>query len=81
METVTTAKGKTFSTDMVAENPSPARLYIRIVNAPMADVAAAFFDRDEIASIQYGSRLLNHYTRLVAIVPEGNAIKVILGKE
>lgn len=81
METVITAKGTEFKTDMVAENLSPARLYIRIVQASMAEVASAFSDKAEIVAIQYGDRILSGYTRLVAIVPEGNAIKVILGRE
>ena len=81
METVITAKGKKFDTDLVAENLSPARLYIRIVNASMADVATVFSDKSETMGIRYGSRLLSRYTRLVAIVPEAGAIKVILGKE
>lgn len=81
METVITAKGKTFETDMVSVIASPARLYIRITDASMATVAAVFSDKTETMSIRYGSRLLSRYTRLVAIVPEAGAVKVILGKE
>lgn len=81
METVITAKGTEFKTDMVAENLSPARLYIRIVQASLAEVASAFSDKTETVAIQYGTHILSGYTRLVAIVPEGKAIKVILGRE
>ena len=81
METITTAKGKTFETDMVSVISSPERAYIRITNASLTVVATVFGDKTETAAIQYGSRILNRYTRLVAIVPEVDAVKVVLGKE
>lgn len=81
METITTAKNKVFRTDLVSTIRSPERLYIRILGATMAEVAVAFSDKTETIAMKYGARLLGHWTRLVAIVPEGDAIKVILGKE
>lgn len=39
---IKTASGREFECDMVAENPSPPRLYLHILNASLADVAAEF---------------------------------------
>ena len=41
---IKTAKGTSFECDAVSENPSPPRLYLHIMNASLADVAAAFTD-------------------------------------
>lgn len=81
METVITAKGKTFHTDMVSVIASPDRAYIRIVDASLATAATVFSDKSETVSLKYGNHTLSRFTRLVAIVPEENAVKVILGKE
>ena len=81
MENVTTATGKTFRTDMVSVIRSPERLYIRVVEMPMAQVATVFSDKKETMTIRYGSEVLSRWTRLIALVPEQNAVKVILGKE
>lgn len=81
METVITAKGKTFKTDMVSAIHSPDRVYIRVLDAAIGDVASVFSDKTETVAIQYGNRILNRYTRLVAIVPEEGAVRVVLGKE
>ena len=81
METVITAKGRVFQTDMVSVIESPKRAYIRVMNATMAEVAAAFSDKSETAAIRYGDKVIRQFTRLVAIVPEQDAVKVILGKE
>lgn len=81
MDKVRTATGKTFDSDYIATIPSPARAFIRIANEPLATVASVFGDRNETVSIQHGAHLLTRYTRLVAIIPEMDAVKVVLDKE
>lgn len=39
---IKTASGREFECDMVAENPSPPRLYLHILNASLSEVAAEF---------------------------------------
>lgn len=81
MEKLKTAKGHEFDSDYVVISPASGQAYIRIKGASLATVASVFGDKSETAVIKYGSRILTRYTRLVAIVPEVDAVKVILGKE
>jgi hypothetical protein len=54
---------------------------IRILNDSVANVATVFSDTKETVQLNCGKQYLAHHTKLVAIVPEGNAIRVVLGKE
>ena len=80
MREIKTATGKVFMTDMVAENPSPRRLYIRIIGSKMSEVAAAFEDPAEAAKLTYGPAVYTGYT-LLSIVVEGGAIRITMKKE
>lgn len=81
MEKVRTATGKEFECNDFSMIDTPARAYIRISNTPLATVAAVFGDRKETAQLRHGKHHLVNYTRLVAIVPEGSVVRVVLGKE
>ena len=81
MEQLTTATGKTFSSDYIAVIPNPAQAYIRIVGTPLSTIASVFSDPQETCQLWHGPYYLAQYTRLVALVPEADAIKVVLAKE
>lgn len=81
MEKLRTATGKEFDSDYVATTPSPARAYIRILNAPLVTVAAVFSDPQETLQLWHGELYLAQYTRLVTITPEADAVKISLAKE
>ena len=80
METVTTASGIEFNTDMVSSIPFPPMLYIRVIESTLADIAAVFGNPEETKEIRYGEMFFSGYT-LDALVNEGNAIRVNLRKE
>lgn len=81
MGTIKTATGKEFECDHLATIPSPAFAFIRILNTPIASVAKVFSDPAETVQLWYDNQYLAHYTKLVSLFPEGNAIKVSLEKE
>lgn len=81
MDIVKTATGKEFKSDYLATITTPAQVYMRILDTPPATIAAVFSDREEVVRIRYGENYLEGYTRLVAIVIETGAVKVILAKE
>lgn len=81
MDKLKTATGKEFDCDYIAAIPSPAQAYIRICNLPLADVATIFSNPAETIQLWYGENYIANHTRLIAIVPESGAIKVVLGKE
>lgn len=81
MDKVKTATGKTYDSDYLAVIPTPAQAYIRILNASLADVAVVFSNPKETIQLWHGEHYLAYYTHLVAIVPEADAVKVVLAKE
>lgn len=81
MEKLTTATGKTFDCDYFNPFPSASRCNLRVLNTPLATVATVFGNPAETVQIWCEGTYIAQYTKLVAIVPEGNAIRVVLGKE
>ena len=81
MDTVRTASGRVLNSDYFATIPVPAQAYIRIVDLPLAEVASIFSNPGETVQLWLGDYYLAHHTKLVALVPEPGAIKVVLAKE
>lgn len=81
MDKIRTATGKEFDSDYLSTIPMPEQVFIRICNKSLAEVAAVFGDKNETIQMWYGDVYLAMYTKLVALVPEAGAIKVILAKE
>lgn len=81
MEILKTAKGQEFSCDYISTIRRPPQAYIRVLNASMAEIATVFSDKTHIAQLICGNTVLDRYTRLVAIIPEMDAVKVVLEKE
>lgn len=81
MEKIKTAKGREFESDYAVTSNTSGQAYIRILNAALADVATVFSDKAHTIYLTWGSMVLSRYTRLMAIIPEGSAVKVVLGKE
>lgn len=83
MDKIKTATGKEFDTDYVATIPTPPMAYIRILNTPLATVATVFSNPMETMQLYYNgaNAYIAQHTKLTAIIPEGDAIKVALAKE
>lgn len=81
MEQLITATGKTFESDYVATIPYPEMAFLRILGVPLWKVAEIFSDKVETAAITYREAVLTGYTKLLALVVEGDAVKVNLAKE
>ena len=81
MEKLKTATGKEFDCDYFNPFPPVGQLNLRVLNADLANVATVFSNPNETVQLQCGTQYAAQYTNLVAIVPEGNAIRVVLGKE
>ena len=81
MEKLKTATGKEFDCDYFNPFPPVGQLNLRVLNTPLATVATVFSNPNETVQFWGESQYASRYTKLVAIVPEGNAIRVVLGKE
>lgn len=78
MEVVETNSGKKFNCDYFSVIPVPPRMYIRISDAQIEQIASVFSDPAETCKITYGDSVVNGYTQLVAILPEGSVVRVVL---
>lgn len=81
MEKLKTATGKEFDCDYFNPFPPVGQINLRVLNAPLVTAATVFSNPKETAQMWCGEQYAAQYTNLVAIVPEGNAIRVVLGKE
>lgn len=81
MEKIKTATGKEF--DCIYFNPFPpmGQVNISIVNTSFSVLASVFSNPIETAQLWYGDQYLAYHTKLLAIVNDGDAIRVVLGKE
>lgn len=80
MEKVKTATGKQYDCDYFNPFPPAGQVNLRIPNASLVEVASVFGNPAETVQLWYGEQYLAHHTKLVAIVPESDAIRVVLGK-
>ena len=80
MEKLKTATGKTFDCDYFNPFPPAGQVNIRILNSSFSEVAAVFSNRKETEQMWHGNQYLALYTKLMAIVDDGDAIRVVLGK-
>ena len=81
MVKVKTATGKQFDCDYFNPSEVFGQTNLRVLNETIANVAMVFSDPNETVQLWCDNLHAEQYTKLVAIVPEGNAIRVVLGKE
>lgn len=81
MEKLITATGKQFDCDSVATIPEMGIAYIRVRNVDMPTVATVFGNPAETIQLWYEGQYIAQHTKLAALIPEGNTIRVNLKKE
>lgn len=81
MEKLTTAKNKTYDCDYFNPSPDQEQINLRVIGVPLVEVAAVFGDPAETVSLTYEVQQADGFTRLLAIIPAGNATRVVLKKE
>lgn len=81
MEKLKTATQREYNCDSFVFIETPSRLYIRIQGESLATVAAVFANPAETMQLWWCDQYVAHHTKLIAIVPEMDAIRVVLGKE
>lgn len=81
MDTVKTATGKEFPCTYFNPFKPLSQVNISIVDTPLLTLASVFSNPAETVQLWYGDEYLAHHTKLIAIVNDGDAIRVVLGKE
>lgn len=80
MEKIITATGKQFDCDYFNPSEVIGQANLRVLNESIVNVATVFSSPNETVQLWYRSMYASSFTKLVAIVPEGNAIRVVLRK-
>lgn len=81
MEKLKTATGKEFKCDYFNPFPPVGQVNLRILGESLATVATVFSDPRETVQMTWENQYVAQYTKLIAIVPEMDAVRVVLGKE
>lgn len=81
MEKLKTATGKEFDCDYFNPFPQAGQINIRILGESLATIATVFANPAETVQMWWEGQYAAQYTKLIAIVPENGAIRVVLGKE
>lgn len=81
MEKVTTATGKTFDCDYFNPFPPAGQVNLRVLGVSLVEAATVFSNPAETVQLWWEKQYLAQHTKVVAIVPEGDAIRIVLGKE
>lgn len=80
MDKLETATGKTYDCDYFNLANQIGQLNIRVLNTSLIDVAMTFSDPSETSLLMFGGSYASNYVNVAAIVPEGNAIRVVLNR-
>lgn len=81
MEKLKTATGKEFPCDYFNPSPVNSQVNLRVLCTPLSTIATVFSDRSETVQMSCDGIYAENYTSLVAIIIEGDAIRVVLRKE
>ena len=81
MEKVITATGKRFDCDYFNPFPPAGQVNIRVLGVSLVDVASVFGNPAETVQLWWDQLYIANHTKLIAIVPEGDAVRIVLGKE
>ena len=81
MDDLKTASGQAYPCDYFNPSETNRQLNLRVVGMTVVSAAAVFSNPEETIALQYVGTYASGYTKLVAMVPEWDAIRVVLGKE
>ena len=75
------ATGREMECDYMDHSEIHRQANIRIVNTSVAEVATIFSNPVETAAMWFGKDDAAGFTKLLAIIDDGDAIRVVMGKE
>lgn len=81
MDKLKTATGKEFDCDYFNPFPPAGQINLRVLGISLATAVSIFSNPKETVQLWYGDQYESQYTGLVAIIPEMDAVRVVLRKE
>ena len=80
MEKLKTATGKTFNCDYFVPFEPADRITIRVHNIDVVTAATVFSNKNETVQLWCEGEYVANHTKMIAIGPEGDVIRIVLGK-
>lgn len=81
MEKVITATGKQFDCDSFNIFRERDRVYIHVYGLSLVKAAEIFGNPAETVQLWHGGQYVANHTKVIAIGPAGDAVRISLGKE
>lgn len=78
---ITLANGNQLECDYMDHSEQRRQANVRILNTPMAEVARIFSDPAQTVQLRFEKDYAAGFTKLLAMIDDGDAIRVVLGKE
>lgn len=75
------ASGKEFECDYLDHSERHRQANVRILNTPIYEIAKVFSDPNETKQLRCGNEYAAGFTKLLSLIDDGDAIRVVLGKE
>ena len=73
--------GKEMDCDYLGHSDKRKQATIRILNTPISEVARVFSDPAETLQMHFENDYAAGFTKLLAVIDDEDAIRVVLGKE
>lgn len=81
MEKLITARGKAIDCDYFNPFPPLGQVFIRVLGLSLSETVSIFGNPAETVAMKWGDQYVAYHTKVINITPEGNAIRLTLGKE
>ena len=75
------ATGRELDCDYLGHSEQRKQATVRILNTPIAEVARLFSNPEQTVQLKFGNDYAAGFTKLLAVMDDGDAIRVVLGKE
>ena len=81
MTKIKLASGKQLDCDYMGHSQQRRQATIRILNTSMTEIASVFSNPTETAAMWFENDYAAGFTKLLAMIEDGDAVRVVLGKE
>lgn len=78
---IKTASGRELECDLLSHSDRHRQATVRIKNTPITVIASVFSNPSETAAMWFENDYAAGFTKLLAMIDDGDAIRVVLGKE
>ena len=81
MNKLITATGKEIECDYFNPFPTLDQVFFRVIGLTLVESVNIFANPNETVALKWGKEYVAYHTKVINITPEGDAIRITLGKE